>query len=69
MKAENYTYQVVFMEDENEFLGLCLEFPGLSAFAETEVEAFTEIRKVVQTFIDWSMEENDSLPVPFGVVR
>jgi predicted RNase H-like HicB family nuclease len=65
MNAESYSYQVVFMEDENEFLGLCLEFPGLSAFAETEKEAFTEIRKVVKTFIDWSKEENNPLPTPY----
>lgn len=35
LKFEKYTYQITWSEENNEFVGLCSEFPSLSWPAET----------------------------------
>ena len=57
LKKINYTYLVSWSEDDNEYVGLCLEFPSLSWLASTPEEALTGIRKVVSEVIK-DIEQN-----------
>jgi predicted RNase H-like HicB family nuclease len=38
-KNDKYTYRVTWSEDDNEYVGLCAEFPSLSWLADTPEKA------------------------------
>jgi len=45
---ENYTYEVKWSVEDQEFVGLCAEFPSLPYLAETRVSALDGIRQLVK---------------------
>jgi predicted HicB family RNase H-like nuclease len=50
-EADKYTYRVTWSEEDEEFVGLCAEFPSLSWLAETPEDALKGIRAVVRKCI------------------
>lgn len=44
---DHSTYWVSWSVDDNEYVGLCAEFPSLSWMAPTPDEAFSGIRRLV----------------------
>lgn len=62
LKNDFYTYRVTWSKDDNEYIGLCAEFPSLSWLAKTHEEALKGIRKVVADVIE-DMKNNDE-PIP-----
>jgi hypothetical protein len=42
-----YTYQVFWSEEDQEFVGVCVQFPSLSWLAATEEEALCGIQTTV----------------------
>jgi predicted HicB family RNase H-like nuclease len=62
MKNDRYTYRVTWSEEDEEYVGLCVEFPSLSWLAQSPEEALKGIRQVVaEVVVD--LEENGG-PVP-----
>jgi predicted HicB family RNase H-like nuclease len=60
-KNDRYTYRISWSEDDQEYVGLCLEFPSLSWLAKTPEAALRGIRRVVsEVMID--MEKNGDTP-------
>ena len=49
MKAiiDYYTYRVTWLDEDQEFVGLCAELPGLGWLAQKPEAALKGIRKVV----------------------
>jgi predicted HicB family RNase H-like nuclease len=47
MNPNHYTYRVTWSPEDNEHLGLCVEFPSLSWLAETPELALAGIRQAV----------------------
>ena len=47
LKDDRYTYRVTWSEDDQEYVGLCAEFPSLSWLAPTPEAALKGIRKVL----------------------
>jgi len=47
LKNDRYTYRVTWSEDDNEYVGLCTEFPSLSWLALTPEAALKGARKLV----------------------
>lgn len=47
-KADKYTFRVMWSEEDDEFIGLCTEFPSLSWLAASPESALKGIRSVVQ---------------------
>ena len=45
--VEKYTYRIEWSEEDNVYVGRCLEFPGLSAHGNTSESALKEIKIVV----------------------
>ena len=45
--TDHYTYQVTWSSEDDEYVGLCVEFPSLSWLAATPDEAFSGIRESV----------------------
>ncbi|MBR9986528.1 MAG: type II toxin-antitoxin system HicB family antitoxin [Desulfosarcina sp.] len=61
-KNDKYTYRVTWSEDDNEYVGLCAEFPSLSWLANTPEKALKGIRnRVADVLLD--MGKNDE-PIP-----
>jgi len=66
LKNDRYTYRVTWSEDDNEYVGLCAEFPSLSWLASTPEAALKGIRKLVADIVK-DMESNDEIvPEPIA---
>jgi hypothetical protein len=48
LKNDRYTYRVTWAEDDQEYAGLCTEFPSLSWLDKTPEAALKGIREIVQ---------------------
>ena len=64
MDAKFYTYRVFWSEEDEEFVGLCAEFPGLSWLDENQQTAFSGIINLVQSCIDDLEANNELVPTP-----
>lgn len=62
-----YTYSVTWSADDNEFVGLCKEFPGLSWLDKDSDKAFHGIRDLVDDAIGILQANNKPIPKPLGV--
>ena len=51
MNKTHYTYSVVWSETDNEYVGLCSEFPSLSFLAKNPNDAFNGIHLIVEDVI------------------
>ena len=45
--TDHFTYRITWSVDDDEYVGMCAEFPSLSWLAPTPHEAFSGIRQVV----------------------
>ncbi len=48
---DKYTYRITWSEDDNEYVGSCVEFPSLSWLANTPENALSGIRKIVSEVV------------------
>ena len=62
-----YSYKVIWSEEDGEFVGLCLEFPSLSALAGTQEAALKDIRFVVGKCINSLVREKQPVPEPLSL--
>ena len=62
LKNDHYTYRVTWSEDDNEYVGLCVEFPGLSWLAEAPEVALKGIRKIVADVVRDMQKNSETLP-------
>jgi predicted HicB family RNase H-like nuclease len=58
-----YTYRVTWSEEDNEYVGLCIEFPSLSYLAKTPEQALKGIRKIVAEVIADLKANHETIPV------
>ena len=66
LKNDHYTYRVTWSEEDNEYVGLCAEFPGLSWLSKTPEAALKGIRKVVAEVIKDMKEHGEKIPMPLA---
>ena len=66
LKNDHYTYRVIWSADDNEYVGLCAEFPGLSWLAKTPEGALRGIRKVMADVIDDMKRNGEEIPEPIA---
>ena len=62
-EVDKYMYRVMWSEDDEEFIGLCAEFPGLSWLAPTSEKALKGIRSVVEECVQDMAQNNEDIPV------
>ncbi len=65
-KNDKYTYRITWSEEDNEYIGLCAEFPSLSWLAETPEKALKGIRKIVAEVISDMDQNNEKIPEPIA---
>ena len=61
-ETDKYTYRVSWSEEDEEFVGLCAEFPSLSWLAESPEAALKGIRKVVRDCIKDMTNDGEVIP-------
>ena len=66
MNPDHYSYRVTWSPEDEEFVGLCAEFPLLSWLDATPGEAFSGIRRVVSEVIDDMLEGGETPPEPIA---
>ncbi len=63
-----YAIQIFWSEEDEAFVAVCQEFPGLSAFGVTREEALHEARIALDLMIETYLEKSISLPEPQPVL-
>ena len=66
LKNDHYTYRVTWSEDDNEYVGLCAEFPSLSWLARTPEAALKGIRKLVADVVKDMSASEEAIPDPIA---
>jgi predicted HicB family RNase H-like nuclease len=67
IKDDRYTYRVTWSEDDNEYVGLCAEFPSLSWLAKEPEIALKGIRKLVEEVKADMEKEGEPVPEPIAL--
>jgi len=67
LKNDRYTYRVTWSEDDQEYVGLCAEFPSLSWLATMPEVALKGIRKVVADVVADLKANGELVPEPMAV--
>ena len=62
--ADQYTYRVILSQDDDEFVGLCAEFPSLSWLDKDRAKALNGIVRVVGDVIRDMEKSGEPLPTP-----
>ena len=66
LKNDHYTYRVTWSAEDNEYVGLCAEFPSLSWLSKAHESALKGIRKIVAEIIKDMAENGEEIPQPFA---
>ena len=69
LKNDRYTYRVIWSEDDQEYVGLCTEFPSLSWLGKTPESALKGIREVVEGVIKDMRRDGEEIPQPISSRR
>ncbi|HIE06551.1 MAG TPA: type II toxin-antitoxin system HicB family antitoxin [Desulfarculaceae bacterium] len=66
LKNDHYTYRVTWSEEDNEYVGLCVEFPSLSWLSKTPESALEGIRDVVSEVVTDMKRNEETVPQPIA---
>ena len=66
LKNDRYTYRVTWSEDDNEYVGLCAEFPSLSWLAGTPEAALKGARQLVSNVVKDMLNNGETVPEPIA---
>ena len=66
MQSDRYIYKISWSEDDQEHVGLCVEFPSLSWLAKSPETALKGIRKLVEEVIADMRERGEVPPEPLS---
>lgn len=64
--VNRYTYRVVWSEEDQEFAGLCAEFPSLSHLEKAQPQALAGIVELVRGVVADMADSGESPPVPLS---
>jgi predicted HicB family RNase H-like nuclease len=67
LKNDRYTYRVTWSEEDEEYVGLCVEYPTLSWLAPTPQEALEGIRQVVADVVADMEVNEETVPEPIAL--
>lgn len=67
--VDKYTYRIEWSEEDQAYIGRCLEFPGLAAHGDSSESALKEIKTVVNESVKWLKDDKKSIPEPLGMKK
>jgi predicted HicB family RNase H-like nuclease len=69
VENDRYTYRVTWSDEDEEYVGLCAEFPSLSWLANSPEAALRGIRNVVAEVVSDMQSSNEPIPQPLAIKR
>lgn len=69
LQNDRYTYRVTWSEEDNEYVGLCAEFPSLSWLEQLPEEALKGVRQVVAQVVADLEKSGEPVPEPIAVKK
>ena len=66
LKNDHYSYRVLWSEEDQEYVGLCAEFPSLSWLSATPEKALKGIRGTVAECVKDMEQNNEPAPEPLA---
>src|SRR3989304_7261997 len=69
LKNDRYTYRVTWSKNDQEYVGLCAEFPSLSWLDKTPESALKGIREIVASVIKDMTHTGEEIPQPIACKR
>ncbi len=66
LKNDRYTYRITWSEEDQEYVGLCVEFPSLSWLEKNQEDALAGIRKMVADVVKDMKASNETPPEPIA---
>lgn len=63
---DHFTYRVTWSEEDQEYVGLCAEFPSLSWLEKTPEKALAGIRKLARETVADLKKNKESVPDPMS---
>ena len=66
---DRYTYRVTWSEEDQEHVGLCVEFPGLSWLEATPEKALKGISNLVHECISDLASNGEEIPQPISLKK
>lgn len=63
---DRYTYRLTWSEEDQEYVGLCAEFPSLSWLEKTPEKALVGIRKLVKECVKDMQAHGEAVPEPIS---
>jgi predicted HicB family RNase H-like nuclease len=69
LKNDRYTYRVTWSEEDQEYVGLCIEFPSLSWLDGNPEGALSGIRKMVAGSVKDMKANKETPPEPISSKR
>lgn len=67
LNQDRYTYRVTWSEEDEEYVGLCAEFPSLSWLDDSPESALHGIRQVVADVVSDLETTGEEIPKPIAV--
>jgi len=67
--VDRYTYRLEWSEEDDEYVGLCAELPGLSWLARTPEAALRGVRKLVKETVSDLRSSGEPVPEPLSTRR
>ncbi len=67
MNAKQYSYRVIWSEEDKEFIGLCAEFPSLSWMEKEQLAALSGIVKLVGDVVEDMQSNGEKIPKPLSL--
>ena len=65
-EIDKFTYRVMWSEEDQEYVGTCAEFPGLSWLKSTPEAALKGIRALVKSVVKDMVANGEKIPEPIA---
>jgi predicted HicB family RNase H-like nuclease len=66
INPDHYVYKVIWSVEDQEYVGLCAEYPSLSYLDEDRLQALEGITELVRSVVEDMKTNGESLPEPIS---
>lgn len=63
---KHYSYRVIWSSEDEEYVGLCAEFPSLSYLEESQIAALNGITDLVKDIVVDMEDNGEKVPTPIS---
>ncbi len=69
LEVDKYTYRVMWSDEDQEFVGLCVEFPSLSWLKPSPEASLKGIRALVKSVLRDMVKNGERIPEPISLKK